>query len=122
MHRCWLASVESHSRDEESAPAGKRGGTCNYGFYESIDYTSERLPEDQASCDYSNVHGPPSGHEPRLSLNALQGNRMEERFHSDPSIQATELVLQERVPVGVPTAHPRAEEVLTGRVAQSRRE
>ena len=38
---------------------------------------------------------------------------------ADPSVQATELLLQERIPVGVPAAHPRAEEVLTGRVAQS---
>ena len=44
---------------------------------------------------------------------------MEERFHSDPAVRATELLLQERIPVGVPTAHPRAEEVLTGRVTQT---
>src|SRR4030095_7776274 len=44
---------------------------------------------------------------------------MESRFHSDPAVQATELLLQERVPVGVPAAHPRAEEVLTGRVVQT---
>jgi cyclic beta-1,2-glucan synthetase len=29
------------------------------------------------------------------------------------------LLLQERIPVGVPAAHPRAEEVLTGRVLQA---
>ena len=34
-------------------------------------------------------------------------------------MRATELLLQERVPVGVPAAHPRAEEVLTGRVVQT---
>ena len=44
---------------------------------------------------------------------------MEKRFHADPSVQATELLLQERIPVGVPAAHPRAEEVLTGRVVQT---
>ncbi len=44
---------------------------------------------------------------------------MERRFHSDPAVQATELLLQERIPVGVPAAHPRAEEVLTGRVIQT---
>ena len=51
--------------------------------------------------------------------NVLQTDRMEQRFHADPSVQATELLLQERIPVGVPAAHPRAEEVLTGRVAQT---
>src|SRR6185369_10027454 len=52
-------------------------------------------------------------------LNVLQAKRMEVRFHSDPAVQATELLLQERIPIGVPTAHPRSEEVLTGRVAQT---
>src|SRR5258707_11414169 len=51
--------------------------------------------------------------------NVQQNDRMEKRFHSDPLVQATELLLQERVPMGVPAAHPRAEEVLTGRVTQS---
>jgi cyclic beta-1,2-glucan synthetase len=30
--------------------------------------------------------------------NALLGNRMQERFHQDPLIQATEFLLQERMP------------------------
>ena len=51
--------------------------------------------------------------------NILHDDRMEKRFHADPLVQATELLLQERIPVGVPAAHPRAEEVLTGRVAQA---
>ena len=38
---------------------------------------------------------------------------MQNRFHTDPLVQATELLLQERIPRGVPAAHPRAEEVLT---------
>src|SRR2546421_3838783 len=50
--------------------------------------------------------------------NVLNGNLMQNRFHSDPLVQATELLLQERVPRNVPAAHPRAEEVLTGRVVR----
>src|SRR5260370_27207596 len=48
--------------------------------------------------------------------NVLNNGVMQERFHSDPLVQATDLLLQERVPRGVPAAHPRAEEVLSGRV------
>src|SRR5260370_10222879 len=48
--------------------------------------------------------------------NLINQNVMQNRFHSDPAVQATELLLQERIPRGVPAAHPRAEEVLTGRV------
>src|SRR5258705_11269381 len=51
--------------------------------------------------------------------NILNDDRMEKRFHADPLVQATGLLLQERIPVGVAAAHPRAEEVLTGRVAQA---
>src|SRR2546429_3416657 len=45
--------------------------------------------------------------------NVLLDGRMRERFHSEPSIQATELLLQERTPPDVSVAHPRAEEVTT---------
>ena len=39
--------------------------------------------------------------------NALLGDRMIERFHADPRVQATELLLQERVPRDVATIEPR---------------
>jgi cyclic beta-1,2-glucan synthetase len=38
---------------------------------------------------------------------------MRERFHAEPSIRASELLLQERAPRDVSVAHPRAEEVGT---------
>ena len=38
---------------------------------------------------------------------------MRERFHAEPQVQATELLLQERTPRDVSVAHPRAEEVQT---------
>ncbi len=39
--------------------------------------------------------------------NALLGDRMVERFHADPRVQATELLLQERVPRDVDAIEPR---------------
>ena len=39
--------------------------------------------------------------------NALLGDRMVERFHAEPRVQATELLLQERVPRDVATIEPR---------------
>ena len=42
---------------------------------------------------------------------ALHGGAMRTRFHADPIIQATELLLQERTPRDVAVARPRAEEV-----------
>ena len=95
------------------------GALGRYGFYESIDYTSERLPENQNRVVIKAFMTHHQGMSLVALLNALEGNRMENRFHSDPAVQATELLLQERIPVRVPTAHPRAEEVLTGRVSQT---
>src|SRR5260221_14572652 len=51
--------------------------------------------------------------------NLINRNVMQNRFHSDPAVQATDLLLQERIPRGVPAAHPRAQEVLTARVVRT---
>jgi len=96
----------------------KEGALGDYGYYESIDYTPERLPQNQKRVMiYAFM-----AHHQGMSLvalnNTLHNGRMENRFHADPVVQATELLLQERIPVGAPAAHPRAEEVLTGRVAR----
>ena len=45
--------------------------------------------------------------------NALLDGRMRARFHAEPIVQATDLLLQERTPRDVAVAHPRAEEVKT---------
>ncbi|MFN2510212.1 MAG: GH36-type glycosyl hydrolase domain-containing protein [Pyrinomonadaceae bacterium] len=97
----------------------REGALGAFGFYESIDYTKERLPQNQRRVIIRAF----MTHHQGMSLvalnNVLDHGRMENRFHADPVVRATELLLQERVPLGVPAAHPRAEEVLTGRVTQS---
>jgi cyclic beta-1,2-glucan synthetase len=97
----------------------REGALGSFGFYEAIDYTSDRLPQNQKHVIIRAF----MTHHEGMSLvaldNSLYGGVMEQRFHSDPLVQATELLLQERIPVGVSAAHPRAEEVLSGRVAQS---
>ncbi|HEV2835534.1 MAG TPA: hypothetical protein VGW58_09470, partial [Pyrinomonadaceae bacterium] len=87
-------------------------------FYESIDYTPERVPDGQKSVVIRAFMTHHQGMSLVALTNLLHNDVMERWFHSDPAVQATELLLQERIPVGVPAAHPRAEEVLTGRVAQ----
>ena len=46
--------------------------------------------------------------------NALLDGEMRARFHAEPIVQATELLLQERTPRDVAAARPRAEEVRAG--------
>jgi cyclic beta-1,2-glucan synthetase len=97
----------------------REGALGAYGFYESIDYTAERLPPDQKRALIRAF----MAHHQGMSLVALDNllNRdvMQQRFHNEPLVQATELLLQERIPRGGPAAHPRAEEVLSGRVVHT---
>ena len=93
----------------------REGALSRYGFYEALDYTPERVKKGE-HCTLVRAF---MAHHQGMSLvaldNLLNQNVMQNRFHNDPLVQATELLLQERVPRGVPAAHPRAEEVLSGR-------
>src|SRR5213082_2239344 len=97
----------------------REGALSRYGFYDDLDYTPERVKKGER-CTLVRAY---MAHHQGMSLialdNLLNRNTMQNRFHSDPAVQATELLLQERIPRGVPAAHPRAEEVLTGRVVRT---
>ncbi|MBA3772895.1 MAG: glycosyl transferase, partial [Ramlibacter sp.] len=87
------------------------GGSGRYGFYEALDYTRARLPDE---ADLAIVRCFMAHHQGMTIVaiaNTLQNGRMRERFHREPMIQACELLLQERVPRDVAVARPRAEEV-----------
>ena len=88
--------------------AGARG---RYGFYEALDYTAVRVPEDQRVAV---VRAYMAHHQGMLLVaiaNVLHDGAMRERFHAEPRMQATELLLQERTPRDVLVARPRIEEV-----------
>lgn len=73
----------------------------NYGFYESVDYTSERLLEKQK---FAIIRSFMAHHQAMILVainNVLHKNLIQDRFHSDPRVQATRYLLQERVPWGV---------------------
>ena len=92
----------------------KAGGCGRYGFYEAIDYTRSRLPE---GTDYALIRAYMAHHQGMMIVaiaNALLNTEMQTRFHAEPAVQATELLLQERTPRDVAVARPWAEEVRTG--------
>src|ERR1044071_4227274 len=113
------ALVQPSAAMENLRRLQREGALGPYGFYESIDYTAARLPEGQKSVLIRAFMTHHQGMSFVALANILQEDLVQKRFHSDPTVQATELLLQERIPVGVPAAHPRAEEVLTGRVSQA---
>jgi cellobiose phosphorylase len=90
--------------------AGK-GFLGSYGFYESVDYTPLRLPPGKQHVVVRSY----MAHHQGMSLlafgHALLNQPMQRRFMSFPSIQATSLLLQERIPKPSATLHPHAAEV-----------
>ncbi len=87
------------------------GASGRYGFYEALDFTPARLPDDAGVAIVRCFMAHHQGMTIVAIANALQDGRMRERFHREPMIQACELLLQERMPRDVAVAHPRAEEV-----------
>jgi cyclic beta-1,2-glucan synthetase len=87
------------------------GAAGRYGFYEALDFTRVRLPDDAGVAIVRCFMAHHQGMTIVAIANALHGGCMRERFHREPMIQACELLLQERMPRDVAVAHPRAEEV-----------
>jgi cyclic beta-1,2-glucan synthetase len=83
------------------------GGRGQYGWYEALDYTKTRLPE---RADVAVVHAYMAHHQGMSVIalaDALHDGAMRQRFHAEPMIQATELLLQERMPHDVALAEPK---------------
>jgi cyclic beta-1,2-glucan synthetase len=88
---------EACSNLERLAAEGFEG---QYGFYDAIDYTPSRLPRGQSNAAVRLFMAHHEGMS-LLSLAYLLLDRpMQKRFASDPSFQATTLLLQERIPRG----------------------
>ena len=105
------AMVDPEAAVRNFARLAKAGGSGRYGFREALDYTSRRLP---AGATVAVVKSYMAHHQGMtlVSLgNVLHNRVMVERFHADPIVEATELLLQERMPRNVLVARPRADEV-----------
>ncbi|MGZ8518578.1 MAG: GH36-type glycosyl hydrolase domain-containing protein [Candidatus Binatia bacterium] len=105
------AMIDPKTAAENFARLTAVGASGRYGFYEALDYTATRLPENQAVAV---VHAYMAHHQ-GMSLvalaNVLHDGVMRARFHAEPRMQATELLLQERTPRDVLVTRPRVEEV-----------
>jgi len=87
------------------------GALGRYGFYEALDFTRSRLPAGESVVIVRSFMAHHQGMTIVAIANTLNHGQMRARFHREPMIQASELLLQERVPRNVAIAHPRAEEV-----------
>ncbi|MCC7126321.1 MAG: carbohydrate-binding protein [Acidobacteria bacterium] len=88
---------------------GVRG---EFGFFDAVDYTPRGADAPAADEPHAGVVVRAyMAHHQGMTLvalvNALLAERMVERFHADPRVQATVLLLQERVPRDVAPIDPR---------------
>ena len=83
-----------------------------YGYYESVDFTASHLPPGRRSVIVKAY----MAHHQGMSLvaldNVLHDQPMQRRFHVDPRIKATALLLEERVPSSTPLVNIPAVEML----------
>ncbi|MDI9849908.1 glucoamylase family protein [Rhodoblastus sp. 17X3] len=97
----------ARSNLDRLAGIGARG---RYGYYEAIDYTPARVPDGQDRAVVRAFMAHHQGMTIVAIANAVLGARMRARFHAEPMVQATELLLQERAPRDVAVSHPWAAE------------
>ncbi len=90
------------SNYEHLATLGARG---RYGFYEAVDFTKSRLPEDQEFAIIRSFMAHHQGMTIVAIHNVLLDGLMRARFHREPIVRATQLLLQERAPRDVPITH-----------------
>ncbi|MEP6824200.1 MAG: glucoamylase family protein, partial [Ramlibacter sp.] len=108
-------ALRNYERLAEMGAAGR------FGFYEALDFTASRLPEDDGVAIVRCFMAHHQGMTIVAIANTLLDGRMRERFHREPMVQACELLLQERMPRDVAMDHPRAEEVKIAAAEQGAR-
>ena len=105
------AMVDPRAAARNFSRLAAAGGRGRYGWYEALDYTPTRFPEGNRVAIVRSYMAHHQGMTLIAISDALQDGAMRARFHSEPIIQATELLLQERIPRDVLAAHPGADEV-----------
>ena len=92
MHPAIDGLQEAEHLVERLAAAGFEG---KFGFYEAIDYTPSRIPRGQSNGLVRSFMTHHQGMSFLSLAYLLLGRPMQRRFESDPSFQATTLLLQE---------------------------
>ncbi|MBL8854347.1 MAG: cyclic beta 1-2 glucan synthetase, partial [Planctomycetaceae bacterium] len=86
------------------------GFSGQYGFFEAIDYTRSRVPRGQTNAIVRSYMAHHQGMSFLSFAHLLLDRPMQRRFQSDPQFQATQLLLQERIPKAAPF-YPHSAEV-----------
>jgi len=104
--------VDPHAAARNFERLADVGACGRYGFYDALDYTPIRLPEGgESPAIVRNFMAHHQGMTIVAIADALLDGVMRARFHAEPIVQATELLLQERTPRDVAVVRPWAAEV-----------
>jgi len=100
------AMIAPHAARENLERLTALGALGDYGWYEAIDFTKQRLP---GGLGHAVIKAYMAHHQGMAILglvDVLQDGRMRERLHAAPMVKATELLLQERMPRDAAMAEP----------------
>ncbi|MFC4624727.1 GH36-type glycosyl hydrolase domain-containing protein [Daeguia caeni] len=87
----------------------KLGALGRYGFHDAVDFTPSRVREGETCAVVKNYYAHHHGMSIIAVNNVIFEGRMRERFHSDPVIEAAELLLQEKAPREIPMIYAKTE-------------
>jgi cyclic beta-1,2-glucan synthetase len=97
------------------------GAAGRFGFYEAVDYTNDRLPDQRRHVVVRCFMAHHQGMSLVALTNAILDAPMQRRFHAEPMVRATALLLQERAPASVaPTATQEATPSTAGDTRRAR--
>ena len=105
------AMVSPRLAAKNYANLAKLGARGDYGFYEALDFTPSRLQMGETAAIVRAYFAHHQGMTIAAVLNAVKNGQMRDRFHAEPMVRASELLLQERAPRDVPITRVRAENV-----------
>ncbi|MBX3566709.1 MAG: protein ndvB [Rhizobiaceae bacterium] len=103
------AQFMPHEAVRNLAALTEAGALGRYGYYDAVDYTPQRVPAGATHAVVYNYMAHHQGMSIVAVANAIFEGRMRDRFHSDPVIEAAELLLQEKAPRDIPVATTRTE-------------
>nr|WP_245224282.1 glucoamylase family protein [Rhizobium halophytocola] len=86
-----------------------------YGFFDSVDFTPTRVPEGQTCAVVFNYYAHHHGMSIAAIANVAFNGLLRELFHSDPVIEAAELLLQEKAPREIPVMSAKHEPKVPGK-------
>ncbi len=80
----------------------KIGALGRFGFHDAVDFTPTRVPEGKQCAVVYNYYAHHHGMSIAAVANVAFNGHLRELFHSDPVIEAAELLLQEKAPRDIP--------------------